>query len=258
MIRADYMLKIFEFRGMIEMKRKMALGLNRDVIKYIAMFTMFLNHFANVLLPVNSMAAEIMMNIGYFTAPVMCYFLVEGYQYTHSKQKYGQRLLLFAFLSEIPFVWATGFFALNMLFTLFFCFLLLCIQEKETNPIKRMTGTILLFLATLFSDWALLAPMFTLLFWKYRADRKGVCRTFVLVGGVFGLMNLLNYLALYPFAEALLHSLFSVVGVAAAGIVITCFYNGKRAERGRVFSKWFFYLFYPLHLLVLCAVRAIL
>lgn len=243
---------------MTEMKQKALSGLNRDVIKYIAMFTMFLNHFANVLLPVNSISAEVLMNIGYFTAPVMCYFLVEGYQYTHSRQKYGQRLLLFAFLSEIPFIWATGFFALNMLFTLFFCFLLLCIQENETNLFRRRAGTVLLFLATLFSDWALLAPMFTLLFWKNRGDRKGVIRTFVIVGGLFGLMNLLNYLTLYPFAEAVLHGLLSVGGVAAAGVVITCFYNGTRAEHGRVFSKWFFYLFYPLHLLALCAVRALL
>lgn len=240
------------------MEQKRAFDLNRDVIKYIAMFTMFLNHFANVFLPVNSILAEVLMNVGYFTAPVMCYFLVEGYQYTHSKQKYGQRLLLFAFLSEIPFVWATGFFALNMIFTLFFCFLLLCLQEKETNPFRRRAGTVLLFIATMFSDWALFAPMFTLLFWKNRGNRKGIVKTFVIGGSLFGLMNLLNYLALYPFAEALLHSLFSIVGVAAAGIVITCFYNGKRAERGRVFSKWFFYLFYPLHLLALCAVRALL
>lgn len=240
------------------MEQRRAFGLNRDAIKYVAMFTMFLNHFANVFLPVNSMLAEVLMNVGYFTAPVMCYFLVEGYQYTHSKQKYGQRLLLFAFLSEIPFVWATGFFALNMIFTLFFCFLLLCLQEKETNPFRRRAGTVLLFIATMFSDWALFAPMFTLLFWKNRGNQKGIVKTFVIGGSLFGLMNLLNYLELYPFAEALLHSLFSVVGVAAAGIVITCFYNGKRAERGRVFSKWFFYLFYPLHLLALCAVRAIL
>ena len=240
------------------MEQRRAFGLNRDVIKYVAMFTMFLNHFANVFLPVNSMLTEVLMNVGYFTAPVMCYFLVEGYQYTHSKQKYGQRLLLFAILSEIPFVWATGFFALNMIFTLFFCFLLLCLQEKETNPFRRRAGTVLLFIATMFSDWALFAPMFTLLFWKNRGNRKGIVKTFVIGGSLFGLMNLLNYLALYPFAEALLHSLFSVVGVAAAGIVITCFYNGKRAERWRVFSKWFFYLFYPLHLLALCAVRAIL
>ena len=32
---------------------------------------------------------EVFIYIGYFTAPVMCYFLVEGCRYTRSKLKYG-------------------------------------------------------------------------------------------------------------------------------------------------------------------------
>ena len=54
--------------------------LNRDIIKYIAMVTMLLNHIANVFLPHGTILYEILVDIGYFTAPTMCYFLVEGYQ----------------------------------------------------------------------------------------------------------------------------------------------------------------------------------
>ena len=75
--------------------------LNRDAIKYIAMFTMFLNHVANIFLEPGTMLFTVLVDIGYFTAPVMCYFLVEGYHYTRSKKKYARRLAVFALISEL-------------------------------------------------------------------------------------------------------------------------------------------------------------
>ena len=71
-------------------------GMNRDTIKYIAMVTMLLNHISFIFLEPGTLLAELFTAVGYFTAPVMCYFLVEGMGYTRSSKKYGQRLLLFA------------------------------------------------------------------------------------------------------------------------------------------------------------------
>ena len=65
--------------------------LNRDAIKYIAMATMLLNHFAHVFLDHGSTLFAVFTGIGYFTAPVMVYFMVEGYGYTRSKKKYFLR-----------------------------------------------------------------------------------------------------------------------------------------------------------------------
>ena len=42
-------------------------GLTRDAIKYLAIFTMLLNHIANVLLPENTILWEVFIDIGYFT-----------------------------------------------------------------------------------------------------------------------------------------------------------------------------------------------
>ena len=55
----------------------MKIELNRDQIKYIAVFTMLLNHVANIFLQPGTFACEALKDIGYFTAPVMCWFLVE-------------------------------------------------------------------------------------------------------------------------------------------------------------------------------------
>ncbi len=141
--------------------------MNRDQIKYVAMFTMLLNHIANVFLEPGTFLFEVMVDVGYFTAITMCYFLVEGYGYTRSKEKYGKRLLLFAPNSRNP--------------------LLSCIYRRRNhqfrkhehaihsfpvlpdslcngkNPLgTRQTLCILgLVFASAYSDWAFLAPIFT-------------------------------------------------------------------------------------------------
>ena len=117
--------------------------MNRDQIKYVAMFTMLLNHIANVFLEPGTFLFEVMVDVGYFTAITMCYFLVEGYGYTRSKEKYGKRLLLFALISEIPFCLAfteegtISIVSMNMLFTLFLCFLILYAMEKITSGTRQ-------------------------------------------------------------------------------------------------------------------------
>ena len=55
------------------------IGMNRDMIKMIAMVTMTLNHYAAVFLESGTILYELLTDIGYFTAITMCYFLVEGY-----------------------------------------------------------------------------------------------------------------------------------------------------------------------------------
>ena len=72
--------------------------LNRDIIKYIAMFTMLLNHIATIFLSSGTWLCESFLAIGYFTAITMTYFLVEGYHYTHSKKIYILRLFVFALI----------------------------------------------------------------------------------------------------------------------------------------------------------------
>ena len=53
--------------------------LNRDIIKYIAMITMLLNHIATIFLERGTALYVAFIIIGYFTAITMIYFLVEGY-----------------------------------------------------------------------------------------------------------------------------------------------------------------------------------
>lgn len=239
--------------------------LNRDVIKYIAMFTMLLNHIANIFLTPGTISHMLLVDIGYFTAPVMCFFLVEGYRYTHSKKRYALRLFTFAVISEFPFclvfsetfngVRGISFCGFNMIFTLFLCFCILLVREYVMDVGMKMLLIAGLVILSLFSDWALLAPVFTLLFAWAGQDREKIKRAFVIGTALFAFSRFMPGADGSETLASLGEALLAAGGVALAGIAIVCFYNGKRMERGRLFSKWFFYLFYPGHLLVLGMIR---
>ena len=233
---------------------------SKDVVKYIAMAAMLLNHIAYIFLP-EGILFEIFLNLGYLTAVTMCYFLVEGYQYTHSKKKYLQRLVLFAFLSQIPYslAFTSGtyieFHGFSMMTTLVLCFLILLTAEQVKNKPVRILLIVLMMLLSLFCDRALLAPIFTLLFlWAKNSDGR-LKLAFLLCAVLFGLVNFVGGLTIFPLAINLRNSFFSMAGIGLAAFCILCLYNGQRAKRAQNFSKWFFYLFYPVHLLLLGIIR---
>ncbi|WP_342980011.1 MULTISPECIES: TraX family protein [unclassified Ruminococcus] len=275
--------------------------MNRDQIKYVAMFTMLLNHIANIFLEPGTFLFEVMVDVGYFTAITMCYFLVEGYGYTRSKEKYGKRLLLFALISEIPFCLAfteegtISFVSMNMLFTLFLCFLILYAMEKIPSGTRRILCILGLVFASAYSDWALLAPIFT--YWfascglrdaqgkmlpagsrnadpeshlagsknadlkshpadSQDPDRKNfLWKVFGKAMLFFGLLNLVENMGQTTPVRAVVQSLGATAGILLSALCIIYLYNGKRSEKHRTFSKWFFYIFYPAHLLILGILR---
>lgn len=236
--------------------------LNRDVIKYIAMFTMFLNHFAHVFLTEGSMWYEILVDIGYFTAVPMCFFLVEGFRYTKSVKAYGRRLLFFAVISQIPFVMAFAKdgqwfeMPLNMMATLFLCFLMLCMLEQGDVLLQRKHFAVWGFiLASCICDWAVIAPFCTYLFWEAKGDLRQQKKGFFWAAVLHGAMNFASRAGICSVEKNLLLTFGNVVPILCAAAVVLYFYNGKRMKKGKNFSKYFFYWFYPVHLLILGILR---
>lgn len=235
------------------MNTKGVFTMSRDSIKMVAMLTMLINHIANVFLPAGQPLTNLCLCIGYFTAVTMCFFLVEGYGCTRSKRRYAGRLLGFAVLAQLPYQLAfpangiAGFVQFNMLFTLLLCFLVLLVQEKIRDRVLRGVCIVLL-CASLFCDWALLAPLFTLLFAWAGGSRTRQKAAFgaaaLLYGGMAGLGS-----------GQVWEAVGCAVPILVSAFVILYLYNGRRAARGRTFYKWFFYAFYPAHLLVLGLLR---
>ena len=215
--------------------------------------------------------------------------MADGYGYTHSKEKYGKRLLLFALISEIPFCLAfteegtISFVSMNMLFTLFLCFLILYAMEKIPSGTRQTLCIWGLVVASAYSDWALLAPIFT--YWfascglrdaqgkmlpvgSRNADQKShlaggqnperkklLWKVFGKAMLFFGLLNLVENMEQTTPARAVIQSLGATAGILLSALCIIYLYNGKRSEKHRTFSKWFFYFFYPAHLLILGILR---
>ena len=210
--------------------------MSRDSIKMVAMLTMLIKHIANVFLPAGQPLTNLCLCIGYFTAVTMCFFLVEGYGCTRSKRRYAGRLLGFAVLAQLPYQLAfpangiAGFVQFNMLFTLLLCFLVLLVQEKIQDRVLRGVCIVLLLCASLFCDWALLAPLFTLLFAWAGGNRTRQKAAFgaaaLLYGGMAGLGS-----------GQVWEAVGCAVPILVSAFVILYLYNGRCAARGCTFYK---------------------
>ncbi len=223
--------------------------LNRNALKYIAASAMLIDHIGMFFVPVSTPLGCVMRVIGRLTAPIMCMFLAEGYIYTSSKIKYGLRLFVFAVISQFAYVFSHNFSLLtaefNMIFTLFLCFIILLAYDKIKNEILKFIIITVCVAVSYFSDWGVIAPLWVLGFYQYHDNKEKQTLVFSVVSVV--------------------HILFCVFSCVKNGFSWYCklwqlglflfipfiyLYSGENGKNS-VFSKWFFYFFYPLHLVIL-------
>lgn len=228
--------------------------LNRDTLKYIAVFTMLLDHTAHYFLPFSSPTAQLFHTLGRVTAPIMCYFLVEGYRYTRSVGRYLLRLLLFGAVSQIPwfFLHHQKIWSFNMLITLFFCLLMLHAEATIRQPVLRVLAIAACIGATYWCDWHFYAALWCL---GFRLCGENEARRW----GWFSAVSFYYILTQFftsvgdgalPGKAAL--SCLYCFGVFLAIPLLACCSGEKGRLKG---SKWFFYLFYPLHLGVIAVIK---
>jgi heme/copper-type cytochrome/quinol oxidase subunit 4 len=176
-----------------------------------------------------------MQLIGGFAVPIFAFLLVEGFLKTSSYHKYLLSMVLFALISEIPYDLAMSqkFFdwsSQNALITMSLCLLMLYFLQM----IKGKRGA--------FSIVAQIAIVVCAVVWAFlfRAD-YGLCM--VLLTAIFYLFHDRNVLKT---VLGILVSLMYVTGPLAF-YGLWC-YNEERKDK---LPKYVYYLFYPVHLLVL-------
>ena len=235
---------------------KQRCGLNRDELKYLAIAAMLLDHIAWYLLPFGTPTAQIFHIVGRITAPLMCYFAAQGYQYTRSLGRYLGRLTLFAAVSQVPWYFlhrAGGKPSFNFLFTLVLCLLAIHAWETVENVPLRLLAVAACVAATYPCDWHYYAPLWCLFFHVFRADRGKQLLAFTGVSLLYIEEAVRARLqAGYGLTGSLRSAAFTL-GVFLA-IPLLLLYNEKKGRFG--WSKWVFYVFYPLHLAVIAVIAA--
>lgn len=222
----------------MEQKEKVQWKLcSRSFLKMVAMLSMLCDHIAFVLIPIDQFTRcyYIMRIIGRIAFPLFCFMLVEGFIHTHSRKDYIIRLALFAFISEIPFDLVCSGRIIdwddqNVMWTLLIGFIVMYWLEKyESNTSIRLlivfSGCILAYFMN--TDYSFLGVLIIAVLYFCRMNRiKGM----LLMGILLVVQNMIEAFAVFAIPLILL-------------------YNPEKSNTH--LPKYFFYAFYPAHLLIL-------
>lgn len=222
-------------------------------LKVAAIVGMTCNHVANVFgdtLPGGIMVA--LYSLGGLTFPIMAYLLCEGYRYTSSVRRYAERLGVFAVISQVPYsllFGATGNVLITLLIGLGMLWLL---DHKRRNAALCALGLLGGLAASYFCDWGVIGPLMIVLFWHFHDQPRGAALAMLVPFVGLGLPALSVALSSpTPLSLGVLG--YYTVGFGLATLLMLN-YNGRRGRP----LKWFFYVYYPAHLLMLWGIAILL
>lgn len=241
-------------------------GFSQEDLKLIACVTMLIDHVgATVVLKLYLSGQTIggsrqavywvyilMRMIGRIAFPIYCFLLAEGAHYTKNPKKYAMRLAIGAVLSELPFDFAFWggwtWEHQSVMLTMLLGFLVLEAMAKCDHKLLQI---IVMLPFALAAEWL-------------QTDYGGAG---VLLIALFGLTRELPYRWLLQLAGmvliiyTLIPSWFHIGGIriplemfALIALIPIVLYSGRKATSSKA-VQWGFYLFYPVHLMVLCLLQ---
>ena len=171
--------------------------------------------------------------LGRIAFPIFCFLIVEGFFHTHDVRRYMGRLGVFALISEIPYDLAFRGVPLeyahqNVFFTLLIGIGMVVLLERNREwPVKAVILLLAMWLAVLIrSDYNFRGVLLIFVFYIFHESRWLAVTT----GG---------------FWNFLYQGVIQKYGVLS--VLPLALYNGERGRK----MKYFFYIFYPAHLLLL-------
>ena len=236
-------------------------GLNANHLKVIAIIAMTIDHLTSVIFPNYPVAPLILLLhiIGRITAPIMWFFVAEGYYYTHDLKKYIQRLFLFSLISHFAYNFAFGipfipfqttiFNQTSVLWSLAWGLVALAISQSTDPRLKQWVKSTLIIsicVIAFCADWSSIGTMAIMYIGIYRGNFKKQMSRMVLLVAMYATVYFLFINKVYGILQ-----LFVVLSIP-----LLRQYNGSRGNwKG---MKWFFYAYYPLHLFVCGFIRILL
>ena len=248
-------------------KNEYELTLNQ--LKYIAIAAMVIDHLAVSFLPYESPIAIVMHTVGKITGPIMFFAAVEGVHHTGDLKRYIARLGIFALVSWIPFLYfsqggelplSTDVFRPNVIYTILLGVLAVCIRRQVKNPIGKLLGILSLIVLCVRADWGTTGILMIFVFDYFYGDFHNQVFGYILVvllGTEVSNMIFSPFFTLFYEHQFYIDAEYYLLSFSDFGMFLPLFflmfYRGNKGATGKnqVFSKWFFYLFYPAHLAVL-------
>lgn len=231
--------------------------LNGNQIKLIAIIAMTIDHLTWVFFPgfQHVWYVCLLHIIGRLTAPIMWFFIAEGFYYTRNVKKYLLRLFFFAIIShfaynfagDIPFIPNSFFNATSVMWSLAWSVVLMGIVTSDRLPQwAKIVLTLLICAITFPSDWSTVAAMCPVFLYLNRDDFKKQCIAMLVWVSIYSLV--------YFFFMDQLYALIQMC--ALLSLLILRKYNGERGKwKG---MKWLFYIYYPAHLVGIGVIRLLL
>jgi hypothetical protein len=229
--------------------------MNKLYLKLIAAITMVFDHTAIIFLQQDTLAYSIFRVIGRISFVLFAYMIAEGFHKTKNLKSYLLRLLVLAigielFLIIFYFLYGENYILrFNIIWTLLFGLLALFLFYHKNQYLKLLVIPIVFLSEYIDLSYGAYGVLMIIFFGLYNNKLTNAFHL-VFLNLLFidePLLSLTNFVenAKFPAMQW-----FSIVA-----IIFIFLYNGNL---GKYRLKWFFYVFYPGHLLLLYAIRVLI
>ncbi|NMC57425.1 MAG: conjugal transfer protein TraX [Eubacteriaceae bacterium] len=205
-----------------------------DFLKALAAIAMLVDHTAILSVFAGTEIYTIMRAIGRIAFPIFAYYIVVGFINTHNLKKYLTRLFICAVISQIPYtLYFKNYLDLNVIFTFLIAAAVLYfikIQWHYTAVVIAILPVCIEILFHISFNYSIYGIITVVIFYLFRENPYKIGIVFFIVTLIFSIYNK------NPI------QMFAVLSVPL--IFIKPPINVKM-------PKYFFYYFYPIHLMVL-------